>query len=130
MHEPPPQVRRAILFLWMSVALGFVEFIFLVMNPDPDIADMLGFLMGFTLIVLGAYCAAIVFAARGRNWARVFLLLFVVLTVAGIIMLPPETPQPWWVLVATTLSVVLEVLAMFWLFSGAGAQWYRLRKVE
>jgi RsiW-degrading membrane proteinase PrsW (M82 family) len=112
------------------VALGFVEFTFLLMNPDPDIFEILGFVVGSTLLVLVAYCVALVFAARRRNWARQLLLLFVVLTVAVVVLLPPETPEPWWVLASTALSTILEVVAMFWLFSGSGAQWYRLRRVE
>jgi hypothetical protein len=76
------------------------------------------------LVLLGLYATLITFASRRKNWARITLLVLAVITIAGYFLLPSETPAPWWTEANTWISFVLEWVALYWLFTGAGARWY------
>jgi hypothetical protein len=70
----------------------------------------------------------IVCISRRQNWARIVLLL---VTIGGFaMMLWPDIyasplPRDWWV--SNIAFDVLSVLAIYWLFTGAGAAWLSRR---
>ena len=120
--ETPRQVRRAIAFLWASCALGVLQS-GLLLAFDPTMRDELG-IMILLMTVANALFAFVVFSASKRkNWARILLLIGVLLTPAYFLV-PWEPPDPWWATALVAVSFVIEATAMFWLFSGAGARWY------
>lgn len=128
--DTPPQVRQAIILLWITQLLVVVDAGLTLMFPEPDMAGETGFLVIVFLVLLGLYATLISFAARRKNWARITLLVIAVINTAGYFLLPSETPAPWWTEANFWLSSILEVVAMYWLFSGAGAQWYANKAAE
>ncbi|HYW56200.1 MAG TPA: hypothetical protein VE934_04525 [Polaromonas sp.] len=128
--ETPPQVRQAIILLWVAQIVVVIDAVLTLINPEPDMAGETGFLVFLFLIVLAVYATLITFAARRKNWARIALLISVISTSAGYFLLPSETPDPWWTEANFWLSSILELLAMYWLFSGAGARWYAVKALQ
>lgn len=120
----PPQVRQAIILLWITQLLVVVDAGLTLLFPEPDVAGETGFLIIVFLIVLGLYATMITFASKRKNWARIALLISAVITTTGFFLLPSETPDPWWTEANFWISSILEMIALYWLFSGAGAQWY------
>jgi hypothetical protein len=128
--DTPPQVRRAIILLWITQLLVVVDAVLTMVYPEPDMAGESAFLVVLFVIVLGLYATLITFAARRKNWARITLLVFAVISVIGYFLLPSEIPAPWWTEANIWLSSILEIVALFWLFSGAGARWYANKAAE
>jgi hypothetical protein len=122
--DTPPQVRQAIVLLWITQILVVIDAGLTLIFPEPDTAGETGFLVLVFLIILGLYATLITFAARRKNWARITLLVFAVISIAGYFLLPSETPAPWWTEANILLSSILEIVALYWLFTGAGARWY------
>lgn len=113
--------------LW-ALALGSVVVAILsLVYPDSEYADSAKEVFVATLVFVAAYCLLIHFAARRRNWARVILLVQGVLTVLVVLTLPFTYAEPLWDEVVALLFTVAEVVALYWLFTGAGAEWYRTR---
>lgn len=71
----------------------------------------------------------IYFISRRHNWARI---VFLVLTVIGIgmyLVLPPELSiEAAWSIAVIVGTTVMDVVAIYWLFSGSGAEWFTARK--
>ena len=70
----------------------------------------------------------VVYISRRKNWARIILLIFTIFGVA--VMLWPDVyssslPWDWWV--SNVAFAVLDLLALYWLFTGAGAAWFSRR---
>jgi hypothetical protein len=128
--DTPPQVRQAIILLWITQLLVVIDAGFSMLFPEPDMADDTGFLVLVFVIVLALYATMITFAARRKNWARIALLGAAVVSAAGYFLLPSDTPAPWWTEANIWLSSILEMIALYWLFSGAGAQWYASQALE
>jgi hypothetical protein len=122
--DTPPQVRQAIILLWITQLLVVIDAGLTLIFPEPDMAGETAFLVVLYVIVLGLYAMLITFAARRKNWARITLLVIAVINTAGYFLLPSETPAPWWTEAHIWLSSILEIVALYWLFSGAGTRWY------
>lgn len=122
--DAPPQVRRAISLLWVTIALSAVEGFWLLVHPDPEIADMVGQFAAFVVATLGFVSFLVVQASRRRNWARHTLLALFVFSSVMYILFPPESPEPFWVMMLTVVATVLEAIALYMLYAGAGGAWY------
>ena len=121
--ETPTQVRNATALLWASLVLTSVEALASGSRPED------GFDWGLWLlyaIATGANGYIIYCASRGKNWARVVLLALAVLIVVATAIWPPDIDSdPWWSTLLLTVSVVADVIAVIWLFSGAGSAWFK-----
>ncbi len=127
MNDPaiPPQVRQAITLLWTAQLLGVVDIVLTLMDPDLDLAGHTGFFLVISVIVLFAlYAALIIFAAKRKNWARITLLVLTIVTTTAFVWMPSEALDPWWTVALSWLISILEIVALFWMFTGAGARWY------
>jgi len=122
--DTPPQIRQAIILLWVTQVLVVIDAVLTMIYPEPDMAGGTVFLVVLFVIVLGLYATLITFASRRKNWARITLFVFAVISIAGYFLLPSETPAPWWTEANILLSSMLEIVALYWLFTGAGARWY------
>ena len=121
--EAPPQVRRAVQFLWASFVLGLIDSIH-ILEVDPEALEVAGTIL-FLLVLVNAFFAfLIVSASRRKNWARILLLVSVVVTTLAYFLFPSESPDPWLSVASIIVSSILEAIAMIWLFSGPGARWY------
>jgi hypothetical protein len=121
--EPPPQVRRAIKFLWASFVLGLIDSVH-VFDIDSEALEFAGAIFFLLVLVNAVFAFLIVSASKRRNWARIVLLISVVVTTFAYFLFPSETADPWWSVACIIASSILEVIAMIWLFSGPGARWY------
>ncbi len=123
----PPQVRRAVILLWITLVAAIASMVFafdVATFAEPEMASFLWpFLIGtFILNVVLIY-----YISRRRNWARVVLLL---LTIGGIIvMLWPfdDVTVTWDSVVSDAAFTALDVIALYWLFTGPGAAWFARR---
>ena len=130
-QDTPPQVRKAIALLWMTQLLGAVDMVLTLMDPDPELAGDIGFFIVLSVIVLFAlYATFITFAAKRKNWARITLLVLAIVTTTAYVLMPSEPQDPWWTAAISWLTAILEIVAMFWLFTGAGARWYASKAAE
>jgi hypothetical protein len=121
--EAPPQVRRAIVLLWTSFALATIEA--LTQQVPADRGDF-GFADAlFAGILFSINAAAIYYAARGKRWARGILLAFTLLSVVVYLAIPSAFENdPWWATAMGVVGTSMEVVALFWLFTGASAAWF------
>ncbi|MBA3595352.1 MAG: hypothetical protein M3Q12_03095 [Pseudomonadota bacterium] len=50
--DTPPQVRQAIILLWITQLLVVIDAVLTLMYPEPDMAHETGFLVALFLILL------------------------------------------------------------------------------
>lgn len=130
--DRPVQVRWAVILLSVSliagVIVGALEF------DSTLFSEMDDFMGWFVAMALGTYIlfGILIFLVwRRHNWARVLIL---VLTVVGAIILfipwPGIEADPWTVpeIASQVGFFLLDGVALFWLFTGAGAAWFARKK--
>lgn len=125
---PPRAVVQAVWLLWISLAVGLVE-LALSMNPLREPAQVLpeagmtalGVFASITLIGT-VYLVLVHHVRKGRNWARITVLVLVALGVIdSLIARRPMELVPF---LLNLLEVLLDVAALALLFSGPGSQWF------
>jgi Na+/glutamate symporter len=128
-EEAPRQVRSAVFLLWASLLLAVVEWF-----ASQAGAEMPGEFDWVTPVVMAVFFAAngylIHLASQRKNWARIVLLIFTVLSVVSLVLFLlvwPTDPEndPWWSTLLTSASFVADIVAMIWLFSGPASKWFR-----
>ena len=127
----PAQVRNAIRLLWFLLAAGAVAMLVgydsfaaemgsVVPASDFAIAAAVGIVVAF-----GGEGLLIVLISRRKNWARILQLL---LTLGGFASLlwPESYPDPvtWDLVVSNVGFTGLELLALYWLFTGPVRAWF------
>ena len=129
--DTPPQVRRAVVLLWVALALSIAQWFLdaetLAMADEPGFDAVF---WGLVTLSYGATAVLIHFTARAKNWARILLLLG---TVAGTgLMLFPWEPDYYasWTpiqVVSAAAFALLDFVALYWLFTGEANAWFRPR---
>lgn len=126
---PPPfprprQVQVAVGLLWLSLALGIPEAA--LGTRQPDEGGMGAVLVVIMLLVFGLVAVLNVKVYQGRNWARIVALLFTVLSVL-MMLFPPDESQPQGPLLQGLylFDVLIEVVAMYLVFSKPGSLWFK-----
>lgn len=129
--ETPPQARRAIYLLWMSLFLSIVDSA-LSLEPIEEAGPEFQILMAAVLVRTFAISALLIyFASRRHNWARIVLLLLTVIGLSMYYVWPPDfTAHPWWSWTLTGVVTLLDIAALVMLFSGSAVKWYSLRAVR
>ena len=75
---------------------------------------------------IGVNAYIIFLLLRRTNWARIVLLVITVAIVAATVAWPPEIGiDPWWQILLLTTGVIADTIAMIWLFTGHGGEWFR-----
>jgi hypothetical protein len=133
--DSPIQVRNAFLLLWASFALTTLESIIALFVPELIDAELRYLLwssiaVSFLLLVANAYF--IYCASRRRNWARIVLLALLLLSQVLVsvtrVMCPTALgDEDFWSVATTSAYFVMDAIALYWLFTGAGARWYAAR---
>jgi hypothetical protein len=133
--DSPIQVRNAFLLLWASFALTTLESIIALFVPELIDAELRYLLwssiaVSFLLLVANAYF--IYCASRRRNWARIVLLALLLLSQVLVsvtrVMWPTALgDEDFWSVATTSAYFVMDAIALYWLFTGAGARWYAAR---
>jgi hypothetical protein len=121
--EMPTQVRRAVVLLWAAFSLTLLESVITLLTLDHTDFElwMGGLLFGAFLLNAGI----IYFVSRRRNWARFVLLIFTVAIIASYLAFPESLDtEVWWSIATVCVTTLMEIVALFWLFFGRGAEWY------
>jgi hypothetical protein len=119
----PSQVNIAVALLWIGWGLGLpIWYLSAVRDPATGFLPWMIAFTG-TLFILSA--ALNVMVSRGRNWARIVVLVLVALS--AIMILFPVDESSALEEVLTGLSVVLEGYAVYLLFTNPGKLWYQAR---
>jgi len=125
-QEKPREATLATNLLWTSLGLGLINsaFQFSYLKTQAPV----GFILVVAGLTLAVMALLVYFISQGRNWARItFLVLFLI----GLI---PWFPQLVDTFSRSTLSglltvaqVVLQVVALYLIFSKPGAGWFAKR---
>ena len=122
----PTQVRRAVILLWITLLISIAampfEFDWAAWKDEPVWLFCFMFIVGYGISAL-----PIVFVARRRNWARIALLLLTILGLLGTAYAWSYIDS-WWSLISDVAYLALDIVALYWLFTGSGAAWFAKRQ--
>ena len=133
----PAQVRNAVWLLWFLLAASAAAMLVAFQSSEYEsfAAEMGSFIPGFNVAVVMALSMGgtlalegllIVFISRRKNWARIIQL---VLTLGGlaVVLWPEGYPDAltWDLVVADVAFTGLQLLALYWLFTGPAPAWFR-----
>jgi len=129
MHQDTPkQVRRAIYLLWASLVIGVLVVALDWEAIESDLGEFKTTMLVIFALSFAVPAMLVYFISRRHNWARILML---VLTLGGnalYIAWPIEgPPEPWSSIVVTMGITVMDLAALYWLFSGSGAEWFSRR---
>ncbi len=123
----PRQVQVAVALLWLSLVLGIPEAV--LGTRQPDEGGMGAVLMVIMLLIFGLVGFLNVKVYQGRNWARIVVLLLTVLSVLVMLFPSDESQAQGPVLQGLYLfDVLIEVVAMYLVFSKSGSLWFKRRE--
>ena len=121
--DTPRQVLKAAFLLWASLFLSIVEYLASSTLPK-DAFDWVFLAIYAGAIGVNAYIIFLVL--RRAHWARTVLLVITVAVVAATVTWPPEIGiDPWWQILLLTAGVIADTIAMIWLFTGSGSEWFQ-----
>lgn len=125
-HPKPAEARLAIILLWIGFALGPVGSAFQVdflLSQAP-----LGFTMTVALVTYAILALFIHKISVGRNWARIsYLVLFSLGLVPAFPLLVTTFERSVLVGLLYVCQWILQITALYLLFSRPGANWFRVR---
>ena len=124
--DMPVQVRKAVLLLWVSLGLSTLG---MAADWGPIPAEDRSFEIQMIVMAIAVtvfQAGLIYFASRRRNWARILLLVLVLLGGITYVLMPVED-EPWWYWASVLGSLTLDGVAIYWLFSNGASGWYRAR---
>jgi hypothetical protein len=122
--QRPPQVVRATALLWLGLILSLVSIGWAYRRSPAPWPTMIGTVsIGVALSIV-----QIVGIWRGQNWAR---LMSVVIAALEIIVFPEGLArQPVLSIVLDSLTVVLELVVLFFVFTKPGALWFKYTREQ
>jgi hypothetical protein len=122
--EKPKQVIYAVWLLWLAIPLGIPGSIYEYQRMPED-QQGLGFLVFYVALYVFAMVLNI-FISRGHNWARILTLFFFVVAFATYAALFNEySTYPFVPLASNIIVLILEVIAVYLLFTNPGKLWFR-----
>lgn len=123
-RQRPVQVIRAVRLLCVSLGVGVVVSLFdaVMLGPSAPLA--------FVLLVVAVVCAMMAALAyeiwRGKNWARIALLLLFVFGLASFLPnLDLVFARSAAMGVLSVLQCMVQIAALYLVFSAPGSAWYR-----
>ena len=120
----PRQVSFAVGLLWVSLLLSLPSLIFSISGESGNPAALAA-IIGLVLVIYALVACLNVCISRGRNWARFVSLMFVLLGL-GMLVFMPTTPETTAIeQIASGLSTLLDVVAMYLLFTKPGSLWFK-----
>ena len=123
--ERPQQVVHAVVLLWLSLLLGIPATVYEHQQTPPG-ASGAAAILGLVVLLYVVGAGLNIFAARGHNWARITLLVFSSLAVAMYIsMIQQYLERPVLYLALDLVTLVLDWVALYLLFTKPGALWFR-----
>jgi hypothetical protein len=113
----PARVRTGITLLWASVLITLVKTIV------GDLLAQSAAIVAVT-VVLAIYGLVVFRASRRHNWARYVILAWTALAIVTYVT-AQSGDTPIWEHLLVALSFAIDIVAIFLLFTGEAAQWYR-----
>jgi hypothetical protein len=133
-HFPsrPRQVIWAVRLLYASLLLSFVATIPAYMEPLPPESRISSQSVWLLLVLAyAAWALMTLLIARGHNWARVATLA---ISIAGVSILAWDYHeygiQPIYALILDVIGTTMAAVALYWLFTGRGAEWFSKERSE
>jgi hypothetical protein len=120
-REPPLAVRRAVWLLRISVAIGLVE-IYLSVNLAGKALVPVIVSLAVIMLVIAAYLWVVQNVSKGRNWARLTVLIVVILGVVESLA-THDSSRPL-VFVLRLIDTLLDIIALALIFRRPGSQWF------
>lgn len=124
MMQRPTRVNQALALLWAAMAIGGL-------SVGASLPELWGesffvFMMVVTVALFAANALLIWLIGRRRNWARIVMLVVIVIMIPFMFVGDaPDDTVGFVAVLAEWLSLVLELIAMYLLFSRDGAIWFR-----
>ena len=115
----------------LEIGIDLVEFGF---SDDEVIYVYLSWLILATCFVFFCANAYVIYrASRRKNWARIvllamFLFFQMLVSVARVTWPAQLGDDDFWSTAITSAYFVMDAVALYWLFSGAGARWYAAKE--
>jgi hypothetical protein len=121
--ERPRQVVYAVVLLWISFALGVPAAYWEHQRTPADVAPVYWVLAA---LIIGLFILVIVFLGRGRNWARIVLLVLVVISFLSFLGTMGEMlSHPAIEIVLNVVTLAIDAVAVYLVFTKPGALWFR-----
>ncbi|MEZ0232686.1 MAG: hypothetical protein ACAH12_07580 [Methylophilaceae bacterium] len=125
--QKPIEIKRAVNFLWIAIAVGFLKPLINWQYFQQTIAQAsLGFILTVIVLTLAIQIFLIYKISIGRNWARI---LFLILTLIGmVIFVPTVLAEVDLSLLSAVISVVqagLQITALWIMFTSPGKLWFK-----
>ena len=125
----PVQVTRSLILLWLNLGVGILAIAPALLEPAKGKLPIPTWWRWLAPPLVIGFPALLIYSiGRRKNWARITtLVLYLPLVVAGIVATLADPPalagrQPF------VLALdALWLIALYWLFTGAGAVWFRNR---
>ena len=130
MTNRPVQVSRAITLLWLALILGLLSAISVYLEPMPPESEVPAWSLWLLLALVTVFWALLTYLiSRGHNWARITTLILTIASVVGHVTTLADSQtrgllSPY-IIVTDILLTLITLLAMYWLFTGHGAAWFR-----
>lgn len=120
----PRQVTWAICLLWATLILWVHEVGFGAVRAPASAAAVQVLLTSLT-VALAAYVYLSIY--RGRNWARILILILTILSTAAVLFGPTYSTDSTLERVLTAVKATSDVICMYLLFASPGSTWFRRR---
>lgn len=122
--ERPKKVQNAVTILYVTLGIGIVRAV-MEASANAEMAGV-GFLMFVTLVVFAVMVFLIAMIGRGRNWARITLLVFFLLglplSILPLIRSFTNSPISG---VLGLVQVILQIVAIVFLFQQEASAWFK-----
>ena len=122
--ERPKKVQNAVTILYVTLGIGIVRAV-MEASANAEMAGV-GFLMFVTLVVFAVMVFLIAMIGRGRNWARITLLVFFLLglplSILPVIRSFTNSPISG---VLGLAQVILQIVAIVFLFQQEASAWFK-----
>ena len=122
--EMPKKVQNAVTILYVTLGIGIVRAV-MEASANAEMAGV-GFLMFVTLVVFAVMVFLIAMIGRGRNWARITLLVFFLLglplSILPLIRSFTNSPISG---VLGLAQVILQIVAIVFLFQQEASAWFK-----
>jgi hypothetical protein len=122
--ERPKQVTYAVWMLWLTFLVGLPAIVYEYQRATPEQLSV--FLLLIFAVMSVVSIVLIVFTYRGHNWARILMLVLISLALISFFALFGAYLQyPLLPLASNIAVMVLDVLALYLLFTRPGRLWFR-----
>jgi len=120
----PKRITVAVWLLWVSFGLGLpAAYLSMLREPEPGFSPVLVAIVSI-FIAFSAVLNVLVY--RGRNWARIAVLLLVAVGIPYVLLGPDEATRPDFLEQALDfVSNALDLVAVYLLFTPPGSLWFR-----